>query len=647
MALAPRAHAQATRPPATGKAETATGTGAKPVKPAATTDTAKSLDAKSLDAKQLDVKSSPRPVAAVPLDKYEDAYLRVRVARHGLTLEPNPEGKLIEDIIVETEEVFDQADQGKFSKIPIVGVLPKYSNYLHATTRRYIVARELLFAVGEPYRKALIAETERNLRALAILAIGRIAACKGSAPNTVRVVVATKDLWSLRLESDFAISNGRIDFLKLNIVERNLAGRNKIVSANIGLTRDEFSLGQTFIEPRLLGTRIALEESASLVFGRGGRGIEGGTGYLSVGQPLFSLASKWGFEVATGFETGVTRVFRGSDFFRCFPFARAGAPVLCDNEIRTAAERARLLSTRDSVTPLYASRVVTFGAGAVRRFGDINKHDFSFGYGLRHRAYELAGDYPSDVVRDAVRSLFVPRSEDASYIYAGYRSFSARYATLKNINRFALTEDYQYGHDVRFLSRWGNKIFGIDNAFVELDGSAQYRWLFHGGEDLFTVSARVQSRGERGELVNNRFSLLVSNVSPVLGIGRLIAEASAIFRFQDRDNVRSTLGGNSGLRGYESDEFRGRHMVNLHLEYRSLPADLLTVQMGFVAFYDVGHAADELSQLKPRHAVGVGLRVFFPQVNRMVIRADYGIPLSDGGPTGFGQQFSFSFDQAF
>ena len=594
-------------------------------------------------SKNLDVKAS----APIPLDQYEDAYVRARVLRQGLELEPNPEGKLIEDILVETDEVFDKADQGRFAKVPLVGVLPKYANYLHATTRRYVIARELLFSVGEPYRRLLIAETERNLRALAILALGRIAACKGSAPNTVRVLVATKDLWSLRLESDFQISNGRIDFLKLNFVERNLAGRNKILSANLGLTRDEFSVGQTFIEPRLFGTRVAVEESASLIFGRGGRGLEGGTGHLAVGQPLFSLASKWGFEVAADFAMGVSRFFRGNDFYRCFPFARPGVALLCDNEIASAAERNRLAASQLSVTPVYTSRVVTLGGGAVRRFGDTTKHDVSFGYGLRHRAFDLAGDFPSDLVKDAVRNTFLPRSEDASYVYAGYRTFEPHFAALKNVNRFALTEDFQYGHDLRFFARWGNKIFGVDNAFVEMDASAQYRWLFQGGEDLFTISARAQSRGERGDMVNNRFSVLVSNVSPVLGIGRLIVEALAVFRVEDRDNLRSTLGGNTGLRGYESDEFRGRHLVNLHIEYRSIPADLLTLQVGFVAFYDMGHAADELAALKPRHAVGLGLRIFIPQVNRMVIRADYGMPLSDGGPSGFGQHFSFSFDQAF
>ena len=107
----------------------------------------------------------------------------------------------------------------------------------------------------------------------------------------------------------------------------------------------------------------------------------------------------------------------------------------------------------------------------------------------------------------------------------------------------------------------------------------------------------------------------------------MIVEALAVFRVEDRDNLRSTLGGNTGLRGYESDEFRGRHLVNLHIEYRSIPADLLTLQVGFVAFYDMGHAADELAALKPRHAVGLGLRIFIPQVNRLVIRADYGMPI--------------------
>lgn len=582
--------------------------------------------------------------------KYEDAFVRSKVRKNHLTLEPSPEGKKIGEIVVEVEDTFDSLDLGKFARligdIPLVSAVPRVANMLHATTRRYVVARELLFAVGQPYRQAVVDETERNLRGIVVLAIAKLIPCKGSSPDTVRVLVATKDLFSLRFETDFQISGGRLDYLKASMVERNLAGRNKLVAVNFGLTRDTFSVGETFIEPRLLGTRIALEESAALTFGRGGRGLEGGSAHLGVGQPLYSLASKWAFEVTSDFSYGVNRSFRGGDFYRCFQAATATSAVTCDNAISSQAMRTRLLRSANNVTPIYEAEAVTVGASVTRRFGARVKHDVSFGYGLRHHQYSLLGDFPDAAFRDAVREQFLPRSEDASYLFGSYRTFDARYVTLRNVSRFALTEDYQYGHDVRLITRWANHIFGVDNIFVEVDGSAQYRWRI-GSENLLTVAARAQGRAEASGLVNKRYAFALSNLSPVLGIGRLLLDLTAIFRFDDRDNVRSTLGGNLGLRGYDSDEFRGRHMINMHLEYRSLPLDILTLQVGFAAFWDAGHAADEVSQLKLRHSIGAGLRILLPQVNRMVIRVDLGFPLSDGGPNNLGQQLAISFDQAF
>ena len=566
--------------------------------------------------------------------------------KNALVPEPKPEGKKIEEVIIEVEDTFDPRDQGQISKVPIIGIAPKYANYLHVTSKRYVAAREVLFEVGDKFQQALAEETERNLRAIVIFAIARVVVAKGSAPDTVKVLVATKDLWSLRLETDFQVSSGRLDFVRVNLVERNLLGRYKLVSANLGVTRDTFSLGQSFADTRVLGSRIAVEESAALAFGRGGRGIEGGSGHVAVGQPLYSLASKWAFEVATDFSYAITRSFRGGDFFRCFNVPRGQSPITCDDSISSTTRLGLLSRHFDSFSPIYASELASVGASTTRRFGDQVKHDVSFGYTLRHRKYTLLGDFPNDTVREAVRSLFVPRSEDAAYVFGSYRTFDASFVQLRNIGRFALTEDYQYGHDVRFLARWSNKIFGIDNIFVELDGSAQYRWLI-GGENVLTVSARAESRAEGDGVVNKRFTFFAENISPVVGIGRIIFQALAIFRFDDRDNIRSTIGGNVGLRGYDTDEFRGRNVVNMHLEYRTLPKDLLTLQVGLVGFYDAGHAADEISQLKLRHSIGVGARIFIPQINRAVIRIDFGQPLNEGGPGNIGRQFAFSFDQAF
>ena len=71
------------------------------------------------------------------------------------------------------------------------------------------------------------------------------------------------------------------------------------------------------------------------------------------------------------------------------------------------------------------------------------------------------------------------------------------------------------------------------------------------------------------------------------------------------------LGGDTTLRGYEDDEFRGDEMVLGNFELR------LPVQESFslVFFYDVGYASDDFSFSDVKDSVGFGIRVRTPLGN--------------------------------
>ena len=68
-------------------------------------------------------------------------------------------GPVIDTIIVQTFNVFDPAEAEANTVARIV-------NGIRFTTRTNVVRRELLFKQGEPLDSALVAETQRNLRAL-------------------------------------------------------------------------------------------------------------------------------------------------------------------------------------------------------------------------------------------------------------------------------------------------------------------------------------------------------------------------------------------------------------------------------------------------------------------------------------------------
>ena len=67
-----------------------------------------------------------------------------------------------------------------------------------------VIERELLLAEGDVYDEARAEESMRNLRALGIFALVRIVAVTTPDPKRSGLLVYTRDLWSLRLETGFA-----------------------------------------------------------------------------------------------------------------------------------------------------------------------------------------------------------------------------------------------------------------------------------------------------------------------------------------------------------------------------------------------------------------------------------------------------------
>ena len=83
------------------------------------------------------------------------------------------------------------------------------------------------------------------------------------------------------------------------------------------------------------------------------------------------------------------------------------------------------------------------------------------------------------------------------------------------------------------------------------------------------------------------------------------------------------------------------------MELRSRPLALLgSLQLAGVLFYDVGDAFDRWAELRLHHAVGAGARLLLPQLDRIVVRADLGVPLARPAgvdPVGFYATFGQAF----
>ena len=559
-----------------------------------------------------------------------DALDRRKLSQH--EIDPQPEGKLIEEILIDAGKVILPGD------FPLSQYIPwTWLNAVHVRTRDEVIARELLFHVGEPFRRDVFEESGRNLRTLFILSVARLVALRGSTPDKVRVLVVTKDQWSLRLNTEFRFDQARLDVLSFQFAEHNLAGRNKRLSVDFGFDPGRFSLGMSYSDPRIWGSRHQLKLIGGLYLSRETSNVEGGQLYFQVGRPLFSLRTRFGWEAKLQVTKDIARYFSGGVIY--------------------------LRRVKDEDVPDVYRREQVAGQVQVQySAGIVHKLNLSLGWRVQHQQYNLPDDFPdtiSDAARTAYRQL-LPRSESASGPFVGLNLFTARFIRLKDIQTLALTEDLRLGPELNLELRYAWHGFGFSSDYLEASGSlASQHYL---GDNLFSYQVNAGVRLQygidpRGALLNEYLTAQVREITPAVGPLRLHLSAKLQLRGRDLEQQRMTLGSDSGLRGYAPRAIQGGSLYRVNAELRTKGLNLWTIHVGGVVFYDGGDAPPVLNgylrdgsyfATNYRHDVGFGLRLGLPQFNREVIRLDLGFPLESPSPGSvYAPRFSAEFGQAF
>jgi hypothetical protein len=608
------------------------------------------------------------PAAAVDLGKkYEEALIRWAMGQAGLRPDPAPAGKIIERIEIVRENIIADSDPW-----------PNFLNIFHLTTRDHVVRREMLVKQGEVWDAERVAESARNLRKLPILAVVRTAACRSRKPGHVVLLVVTKDLWSIRLNSVFSLVGLTFQTFELNPTEQNFLGLGKQLSLHLSLkqfdlerfrVRDLWSVGAMYADDRLAGTRLALLGWARPVISgavpcggsigdqtgvwcpQSGPGtLEGVDAGIQLGRPLYSLATRWAFN--TYFTADIKQV-------RLYVQGPGGP------ELRSASFSVR---SRDngpdrvvSVPRVYDQQLLASSLNFTRSHGRAIKHDVTSGLYTYSRRFSPPDNFPfePDVVLAYART-FLPYSEDVSMFFVSYRTHATRFLRLQNIDGFAGSEDFLIGHDVKLELRFAANLTYPEQGFLESRLDAAQRWLL--GGDLLTLWLTARSRWQPGidplladdPFTNALLELGINNISPVLGIGRLHAQLSSTLRHNNLDRTSIFLGGDTGLRGYQSQRFEGQNAVQVNVEYRTQPINLWTLHVGMVLFYDGGgvwggpdpEAPQRDLSFRFYNSLGLGFRGNFPQFDKGVLRIDLGIPLDPDEPFS-GTWFSVAFRQAF
>ncbi len=559
----------------------------------------------------------PPALRAQVYSPYEQQSIDQALATFDARREPNPEGKIIERIEVMPLDVIEPRDPA-----------PQWVNLFHATTRKYVVRREMLLREGDRYQQVLVDETIRNLRRLVQLSLVIVVPTVGTTPDRVGVIVITKDVWSLRPNWNFQATGGGLELLQAQPAEINVLGTHQTAIGNFVLDPASFTLGAGYRIPRIADTRIALVSSANVIWNRASGAAEGSYGQVVTGQPLYSGLTEWAWDASVTWEDYVSRRFVDAQL-SSFEDPKTGKSV-------PFQFRARLYRTTYELT---------------RSFGWDTKHDFTLAASIDRRVYLTDAQGVDPQTLADFQAQYVPVSDTRVGPSLQYHTYTKRYLRVIDFDTLALQEDYRLGHDVYLRVYPILKALGSSRDVLGLYGAAQYTFALRDG--LFRLSVESFTEPEVDRIADASVQPVALLVSPMIGdIGRVVFDASLLYRWRNYLNLQNYLGGDDQLRGYPTNFFIGKDVMSYNLEFRSHPVELFTLQLGGVLFYDVGDAFEGWSNFTPFQAAGFGIRTLFPQLDRIVFRADLGFPVerpidpSTNRPVAPYQVF-FSLGQAF
>jgi len=454
-------------------------------------------------------------------------------------------------------------------------------------------------------------------------------------PGTVDVLVVTRDLWSLRFNTNFEFQENTLSLLQTSLSENNLLGWRKYLAFNFNMDLGAFAIGPTYFDPNIHGTRLTLLASASALYGRESRSYEGNTETASLHYPLYALASRWGGGVDVVHQDAIIRYFQG-----------------------TAVRQVQVPGAPDGTPPVdydYRRKIFAIDSFVVRQLRSENWiQRITFGHHYDARSSAVLPDFNGDA---ATAQLFlasdlVPRTETRSELYLQYDVFTPRYLVIRDLDTFDLRENRRLGPSVTLRAGLGLRELGSDYQYVPL--SAAIGWAEAPGGGFGSVGLAGGARLISGTLFDQFVTAKAFVASPILGrTGRVVAAGQLDAVRNDTLGTQFVLGGDTGMRGYAIGDFVGQARAVGHVELRTLPLAIWSQRVGALAFYDVGDAAPTVSQLFAYHDLGLGVRWLIPQLNPTVIRFDWAVAMQSttpiGGLTraGFPGRFSAGFMQVF
>lgn len=576
----------------------------------------------------------------------------IKRALQATTLEPDPEpwGKVIGTIRIINEPVFAEKNWLTFL------------NVFHVTTRAQNIRNEMTIGEGEVWDDERVLETQRRLKDPLYTSIVVVMPVKSADPGKVDMLVVTRDVWSLRLNTKYAIQDCGGAFyalwectltdLTVSLSENNFLGRRKTLAFGTNMDLGAFAVGPLYIDKNLLGKHYDFRFRVEKVFTRrsldvvsedgetrsptgdpkgiqdgGGLRAEGTTATASLSLPLWALAAEWGGGVSFSYRNTLSRQYY-------FTGLRG-----YDNPDTLAVEM---------VPREYRVRAWSGTAAGQRQWGKEFKQQFEAGYRVSSYTPSVLSHFALDpALEQAFRDDVFPRTEVVSSPFLEWSFFQAKYGMVRNIDTYELSEDIRFGPNGSAGITQSLKSLGSDYRFTR--PSATFGWTFSWGPDGFVrVSGGGQLRIQSKNAIDNTATGQVRAATPTVGMLRFIGQVQMETRWDDQQNQFYGLGSDSGLRAYRINQVIGDRRFLAQFETRSVPYPFWVLRVGGVLFYEGGGAASSFGTMRYLHDVGFGMRVLIPQSSRELFRFDLAFPLATAPGTPAGQpRFIAGFDSYF
>jgi hypothetical protein len=470
-------------------------------------------------------------------------------------------GARIGGIEIDTIQVFDLNNPADDNW------LFRTADHLHKRTRASAIAAQLLFRRGDLYSRRLLEETARNIRLHSSFLREPVIRPIRYHDGIVDIVVITHDVWTLQPGVTFSRSGGT-NTTGIDIADANIFGFGKYLEIGHGENVDRSSTYLAWVDPNVWGSHW----NDALLYSRNSDGTVWGVG---AGLPFYSLEARNDGGADVGDNHSVFTRYRLGQTYDAYDDDRRTADVYIGNALK--------------VTDLWTERLLLGWRVDRSRFGVSPE-----------QTIPLLAPLPQD--------------RDLSYPFVRAQWIENTYATIRDLDLIARTEDVHFGLDTSVGLGLATPEFGSDRHSVLADTEINYGWQF-GDSQLLFLSGRLASRFEYGALHDAIITWTSSYYLSTTEQTRLLLRFSGDAGHDLDGDHTLQLGGDTGLRGYPLRYQNGNQRALFTVEERLYTNYYLfrLVNVGYAAFYDMGRTwgttlvpTPQLGLLKD---IGAGLRL--------------------------------------